>query len=82
MELRDQEGEGFVVVSKVNNVYPIELKVKSPGLAAWMDIGCSKMSYTILQYFVTGIPNDISVCYSNLSPISLQVVINPRTALF
>ena len=39
MELRDQEVVVLVVVSRVNNIYPMELKVKTPGLAAWMDIG-------------------------------------------
>ena len=37
MELRDREGDVFTIVSRVNNVYPMKLKVKTPGLAAWMD---------------------------------------------
>jgi hypothetical protein len=31
MELRDREGDVFAVVSRVNNVYPMELKVKTQG---------------------------------------------------
>ena len=38
-ELRDREGDVFAVVSRVNNVYPMDLKAKTPGLAVWMDIG-------------------------------------------
>ena len=37
MELRDQEGDVFTNITRVNNVYPMELKVKTPGLSAWMD---------------------------------------------
>ncbi len=42
MELRGREGDVFAIVKKVNNVYPIELKVMTPRLAAWMDnSGCT-----------------------------------------
>ena len=39
MELRVREGDLFAIVSKVNNVYPVELKVIAPSakMAAWMD---------------------------------------------
>ena len=39
MELWDREGVMFAIVAKVNNVYPMELKVKAPGFAAWVDNG-------------------------------------------
>lgn len=38
-ELRDWEGDVFAVARKVKKVYPMELKVKTPLLAAWMEIG-------------------------------------------
>ena len=44
MEERDRRGDLFTVVSKVNNVYPVELTVIAPGsvIAAWMNEGGSK----------------------------------------
>ena len=41
MELRDRFGDLFTVVSKVNNVYPMELKVMAPcaEMAGWMGDG-------------------------------------------
>ena len=44
MELRDRRGDLFAVVSKVNNVYPMELTVIAPGsvIAAWMNDRGSK----------------------------------------
>ena len=39
MELWDREGAMFAIVSRVDNVYPMKLKVKAPGLAAWIDDG-------------------------------------------
>ena len=44
MEERDRHGDLFNVVSKVNNVYPVELAVIAPGsvIAAWMNDRGSK----------------------------------------
>ena len=41
MELRVRHGDLFAVASKVNNLYPMELTVITPGsgIAAWMDDG-------------------------------------------
>ena len=44
MEERDRCGDLFTVVSKVNNVYLVELAVIAPGLVivVWMNDGGSK----------------------------------------
>ena len=44
MEERDQRGDLFTVVSKVNNIYLVELAVIALGsvIAAWMNDGGSK----------------------------------------
>ena len=44
MEVRDWRGDLFTVVSKVNNVYLVELAVIAPGsvIAAWMNDRGSK----------------------------------------
>ena len=39
MELRGREGDVFAIVRRVNNVYPMEFKVITPRLAAWMESG-------------------------------------------
>ena len=39
MKLRGQEWDVFAIVRRVNNVYPMEFKVMTPRLAAWMDNG-------------------------------------------
>ena len=36
MEVRGREGDVFATVRRVNNVYPMEFKVMTPRLAAWI----------------------------------------------
>ena len=36
MELRGQEGDVFATVRRVNNIYPMEFKVMTLRLAAWI----------------------------------------------
>ena len=56
MELRGRKGHGFAIVRRVDEVYPIELKVMTPRLAACMDNGGrTKMAYQELVGRLEGV---------------------------